>query len=68
MTKMPTYDRLMSPVVKALLKLGGSGSIGEINDKVLELENIPEEIASRPHDPERWGMGTYARNRRGLCG
>jgi restriction system protein len=38
--KMPTHDQLMSPMVKALQELGGSGSIEEIYDKVVELEKL----------------------------
>jgi hypothetical protein len=38
--KMPTFDRLMNPLVQALKALGGSGSIEEIYDKVVELERL----------------------------
>jgi restriction system protein len=51
--KMPTFDRLMNPLLKALRELGGSGSIEEIYDKVVELEHIPDSILSQPHDPEK---------------
>jgi restriction system protein len=50
--KLPTYDRLMNPVLHALQALGGSGSIEEIDNKVIELEKLPEELTSRPHNPE----------------
>jgi restriction system protein len=53
MKKIPTFDSLMNPLLRALFDLGGSGSIGEIYEKVLELEKIPEDIVSMPHDPER---------------
>jgi hypothetical protein len=33
--KIPTYDTLMNPVVQALKSLGGSGTIEEINNKVM---------------------------------
>ncbi|MDI6729212.1 MAG: restriction endonuclease [Thermodesulfovibrionales bacterium] len=46
---VPTYDKLFNPVVKALQFLGGSGTIEEINQKVIELENIPDEIMEIPH-------------------
>jgi len=36
-----------------LFALGGSGSIDEIYEKVLEQENIDEEISSLPHNPEK---------------
>jgi restriction system protein len=51
--KLPTFDKLMNPLVRALQALGGSGSIEEIYDKVVELENLPEEVLAQPHDPEK---------------
>lgn len=53
MDKMPTYDKLMKPLLNALKLLGGSGSIDEIYDKVVENENIPELIISKLHDPDK---------------
>ncbi len=54
---MPTFRSLMNPLLKALFELGGSGSIDEIYEKVLELENISEELSSILHNPEK-GNGT----------
>lgn len=51
--KIPTYDLLMNPLLNALFHLGGSGSIDEIYEKVLEIENIDESISSIPHNPEK---------------
>ena len=42
--KLPTYDRLMNPLLNAVRALGGSGSIEEIYDKVIELEHFPDDI------------------------
>lgn len=53
MNKMPTYDSLMNPLLNALKNLGGSGSIDEIYDKVVEQENIPEDITAVLHNPEK---------------
>jgi restriction system protein len=53
MTKLPTFDSLMDPLIAALRHLGGSGSVDEIYDKVVELENIPEDILAQMHDPEK---------------
>jgi len=50
---MPTFDALMNPLLDALLALGGSGSIDEIYEKVVELEKIGESISSTPHNPEK---------------
>ena len=52
-TKMPTYDRLMNPLLRALGALGGSGSIEEIYDKIVELEKLPDEVLAQLHDQER---------------
>jgi restriction system protein len=51
--KVPTYDRLMNPLLRALKALGGSGSIEEIYDKVVELEQLPDDVITLPHDPEK---------------
>ncbi len=51
--QMPTFDSLMNPLLDALFALGGSGSIDEIYEKVLELENIGEDISSVPHNPDK---------------
>lgn len=47
--KIPTYDSLMNPLLLALHKLGGSGSNDEINMKVIELLDLPEDITEVPH-------------------
>lgn len=44
MNKMPTYDALMNPLLKALRALGGSGSIDEIYEKVVETEKLSDDI------------------------
>jgi restriction system protein len=51
--KIPTFDDLMNPLWRALRLLGGSGSIEEIYDKVVELEKLPEDVLAQPHDPEK---------------
>jgi restriction system protein len=52
-TKLPTFDRLMNPLLRALRALGGSGSVEEIYDKVVDLEKLPDGVVSQLHDPER---------------
>jgi restriction system protein len=51
--KLPTFDRLMNPLLRALRSLGGSGSIEEIYDKVVELEKLPEDVLAQLHDPDK---------------
>jgi restriction system protein len=51
--KIPAYDQLFNPVIKSLQALGGSGSIEEINQKVAEIENFPDELLEMPHNEGR---------------
>lgn len=51
--QMPTFDALMNPLLDALFALGGSASIDELYEKVLELEKIGDAISSVPHNPEK---------------
>src|SRR5712691_10557767 len=51
--KVPSFDQLMHPLLRALQELGGSGSIEEIYDKVVELENFPDDVLAQLHDPEK---------------
>jgi len=49
MDKLPTREKLLNPVLHALVELGGSGSIEEINEKVIANLKIPEELTTIPH-------------------
>lgn len=40
--RMPTFDRMLMPSLEALKQLGGSGSIQEIGDKVIQLGGYSE--------------------------
>jgi restriction system protein len=51
-SKLPTFDELIIPTVKALIELGGSGSIEEINTKVYEIAKIPDDILQIRHGEE----------------
>ena len=53
MPKLPTFDSLMNPLIQALRQLGGSGSIDEIYEKVVEIDNISEDVIAKLHDPEK---------------
>jgi restriction system protein len=46
---LPTFDELLIPTLKALKKLGGSGTIEEINEGVFEIARINEETLQIPH-------------------
>lgn len=48
--ELPSYDELIIPTVKALVRLGGSGSIEEINEAVYQIANISEYQLQVLHD------------------
>lgn len=48
-SNIPTYDECIKPTVEALIALGGSGSVEEINDKVAEILKISDEVLDIPH-------------------
>ena len=52
MIKVPTFDQLMNPLIAALGALGGSGSIDEIYERVIQDLKLSDEILSVLHDPE----------------
>lgn len=47
--KAPTFEELIWPTIKALRSMGGSANIGELVDKIIELESYPEEVQKIPH-------------------
>ncbi len=51
-SKIPQYHSFFNPILKALKALGGSGSIKEINDKVIELLDLSDESLEKLHNPE----------------
>lgn len=50
---VPTFKELLNPLLQALHDLGGSGSIDEITQRVIDLEDISDEVAEIIHNPER---------------
>lgn len=50
--QIPTYDRLMNPLLQALRDLGGSGSTDEIYQRVSENLKLSEEVLGLLHDAE----------------
>ena len=40
---IPSYDALMNPLLQALKALGGSGTIDELNTKVIELVGLSDD-------------------------
>lgn len=50
---VPTYDELLWPTLKALKAMGGSASNEELLAKLIELERIPDSVASFIHSDNR---------------
>lgn len=50
---LPTFDKLMNPVIQVLKQLGGSGTVEEINNKVAEIAGLSDEQLEVPHDPDK---------------
>lgn len=46
---IPSYENLLIPTLKALVELGGSGSIDEIDQTVYSIANISDEMIAIPH-------------------
>ena len=46
---VPSFDALMNPLLQALQSLGGSGTVGEILDKVALIANLTDEQLQVPH-------------------
>lgn len=53
MQKIPTFDELMNPLLKALHALGGSGSNEEIYERVVADLGLPTEVLEELHRPDR---------------
>jgi restriction system protein len=51
--QIPTYDRMMNPLLQALQNLGGSGTIEEITNEVITLLDLSDEQTELPHDSEK---------------
>ena len=52
MTKAPTFDQMMNPVLQALKSLGGSGTIIEIDSKVAEILDLSDQQLEIPHNSD----------------
>ena len=51
--KMPHFYELMNPTLEALERLGGSGTIDEIVEQVLQQLHLPDDISTQLHNPEK---------------
>jgi restriction system protein len=53
LNRVPKYQELMFPCLKALKALGGSGTNEEILDKVSEIEKFPADVQQAQHTDHR---------------
>ncbi|MGP8217086.1 MAG: restriction endonuclease [Bacteroidia bacterium] len=51
-SKLPSFDELIIPTVKAIIQLNGSGTVEEINTKVYEIAKLTDDILQIPHGEE----------------
>ncbi len=49
MVDVPAYDKLLNPTLEALRKLGGSATITELLEQVIEDTQLPQEIVEIRH-------------------
>jgi restriction system protein len=50
---VPSPDELLYPTIESLRQLGGSGNVGEISEKLIATQQIPEKIVSVMHTDGR---------------
>lgn len=53
MTSVPTFDKMMNPLIRALKNLGGSATIEEMENEVAEIMQLSDEQLELLHDAER---------------
>jgi restriction system protein len=53
MGEVPTFDEYMKPIVAALRRLGGSATINELYEAVVDEAKLSDEQLAVLHDPER---------------
>jgi restriction system protein len=56
---IPTFTSYMNPVIQALKDLGGSGTIEEINNRVIELVSLSDEQTEVLHNPDKGGQTEF---------
>jgi restriction system protein len=50
---IPQFHEMMIPTLKVIDELGGSGTIQEIAEGVIQLLELQDEVTSQPHNPEK---------------
>jgi restriction system protein len=49
MVRVPTHDQLFNPTLRALRHLGGSASVNELLEQIIEDLQPPQEVIEQPH-------------------
>jgi restriction system protein len=49
MVGVPRHDELFNPTLRALRELGGSASITELSEQIIEDLQPPQEVIEQPH-------------------
>ena len=62
---VPAFEELMNPVIRALNELGDSGTIEEINNRVIEIADLSDDQIEVLHTPEKGGGQTEVEYRLG---
>ena len=71
---VPKRDDLINPTLEAIRALGGSGSNGEIRNKIIDLLALPDEVIDFPHHGKNPGKSEldyrlgWARSDLKFCG
>lgn len=47
--QVPAYDKLLNPTLAALRHLGGSASITELLEQIIEDLQFPQDVVEQPH-------------------
>lgn len=48
-SSIPTFDLMLIPTLQALKTLGGSGTVQEIYEQVVQILNLPDQVLETPH-------------------
>src|SRR5262245_36106189 len=48
-SRVPPYDQLLNPTLAALHRLGGSASVPELVEAVIQDQKFPPEVVEEPH-------------------
>lgn len=59
---VPTYKELMLPILEVLQSLGGSGTVAELNERVIASLNFTEKAAAEIYEPDKSGQAKIKTN------